>query len=223
MRTINIKNIYHIYKQHVLSVLLLLSFCDFVGAKKGELAEQAVQQQQELVEKYGLVDNQWWLDQCHHLIEQMQLSKFSKCLIIDAEFANAYSLAHGVLILTKGLLLNINNNDQLAYIMAHEHAHLSLEHHQQAMQMVKNPPTFFTKSRLKKFYRKMEQQADEAADEMLTANHKDAKQIHHYLIRIDRSMKESSSDHKKLNQRIQRYNLPQELIDDQWQSMQNNE
>ncbi len=220
MRIINIKNILHTYIQHVLIAILLLSFYHWVDAQPNDLFKQAALQQQKMIEKYGLVDHPWWQQQCDHLIDQMQLNRFDDCLIIGADFANAYSLAHGVLLLTKGLLLNINNSDQLAHIMAHEHAHLELNHHQQAMEMVNNPPTFFTKSRLKKFYRKIEHEADEVADEKLDAQQKDAKQIHHYLIRIESQIQESSSDHQKISQRIVRKNLPPEWIDEQWQSAQ---
>ncbi len=216
MRTINIKNIRQTYIHHVLTGLLLLSFAGFLQSQPNELFTQAIQQQTKLVEKFGLVENKWWQDRCDQLIAQMTLSGFNRCLMVDADFANAYSLAHGVLILTKGLLLNINNNDQLAHIMAHEHAHLALKHHYLALQMVKNPPTFFTKSRLKKFYRKIEQEADQQADIVLMAHGKDPKQIHHYLLRIEHNTEEHSNDHQKLKNRIQRNNLPDEVIETFW-------
>lgn len=188
----------------------------FAQNQSNELLAQAEQQQTKLVAEFGLSKNQWWLDQCDQLIAEMALSKFNQCLIVNADFSNAYSFAHGVLVLTQNLMQNINNSDQLAHIMAHEHAHLVLNHHQKAMIMVKNPPTFFTKSRLKKFYRKLELEADQAATELLLELNRDAKQIHYYLMRVKPLMDESTNDHEKLNDRIQHNDLPAEKIDSEW-------
>jgi hypothetical protein len=181
-----------------------------------QLIENAQKQQQKLIDKYGLLDQPQWLKSCQSLIQQMSLKQFEECQILDADYPNAYSLAHGVVMLTKGLLENIRNDDQLAHILAHEHAHLVLKHHQQAQAMVMNPPKLFTKSRIKKFYRGIEQAADDAADELLIRHHRDPKQIHHYLIRIATQIKESSADHEKLKDRIQSKQLPEEKIEPHW-------
>jgi len=210
----------HRYIQYGLILLLLQSSAVLSQNQSDVLITEAKQQQAKLIDQFGLSKNQWWLDQCHQLIAEMSLFEFKDCIIIDADFPNAYSLAHGSLILTKGLMKNLNNSDQLAHVMAHEHAHLTMNHHQQAMQMVKNPPTFFTKSRLKKFYRQIEQQADIQSDEVLMAHGKDPKQIHHYLLRLENSMDEASNDHEKIQARIQRRDLPKEVIDVQWQQQQ---
>ncbi len=218
MRTINIKNIRHTYIHHVLAALLLLSFVVLSKNQPTKLLNLAEQQQQKLVEKFGLLENQKWLKRCDQLMTTLSLSEFNQCFIIDADFANAYSLANGVLILTKGLMQNIKNDDQLAHIMSHEHAHLVLNHHHQAMQMVNNPPTFFTKSRLKKFYRQLESAADQAATERMLELKRDPLQIHHYLLRIEKNSKEDSSDHQKIKDRIQRNDLPDEVLETFWLS-----
>lgn len=201
---------------YVLLGLLLLGGGVSAKDTDQQLIENALKQQQKLIDKYGLLDQPQWLKSCESLIQQMSLKQFEQCQILDADYPNAYSLAHGVVMLTKGLLENIRNDDQLAHILAHEHAHLVLKHHQQAQAMVMNPPKLFTKSRIKKFYRGIEQAADDAADELLTRHHRDPKQIHHYLIRIAVQIKESSADHEKLKYRIQRKQLPAEKVEPHW-------
>lgn len=221
MRAIIIKNTRVSYIKYVLSCILLLG-AGFSLAKESDelqaaLVQDAKKQQQLLVEKHGLSQQAKWLSECQVMINKLGLEKFQSCVVLAADFANAYSLAHGVVILTEGLLANINNDDQLAHVLAHEHAHLALKHHQQAQQMVLNPPVFFTKSRLKKFYRQIEQDADQAANELLVKQQMDHLQIHHYLLRIEPTLAERSADHEKLTNRIQRKNLPPEKFDPWWQ------
>ncbi|VAW46819.1 hypothetical protein MNBD_GAMMA02-299 [hydrothermal vent metagenome] len=220
MRKVNIKNIHHSQFYYALSVLLLLS-CSSLAAKQTDkinsaLLENAQLQQQKLIDAHGLSQHSDWQKRCLEMITTLELKRFEHCLILKASFANAYSLAHGSVILTEGLLQNINNDDQLAHILAHEHAHLNLSHHQQAQKMVKNPPKLFTKARIKKFYRKIEREADQAADDTLMKQQRDRLQIHHYLLRIEQNTEEYSNDHQKLKHRIQRNNLPVEVIETFW-------
>jgi len=222
MRVINIKIFNHHWPYNVFFVVLLLYCTSLIAMQNYEtdsrLIENAQQQQDKLIESYGLSQYQPWLDKCQTLINILELQQFERCLIIKATFANAYSLAHGSVILTEGLLQNINNDDQLAHVLVHEHAHLHLKHHQQAQQLINNPPKLFTKSRIKKFYRRIEQQADLTADDELIKQQRDPLQIHHYLLRIEKNTKEHSNDHQKLKHRIQRNNLPVEVIEAFWGS-----
>ena len=220
MRAINIK-IFHLPQLYYVFALLLLLIGTGIAAnrthqKTSTLPENAERQQQKLIEAYGLSQHPAWQEKCDAMLAALGLVEFTQCLIIKASFANAYSLAHGTVILTEGLLQNINNDDQLAHILAHEHAHLKLNHHQQAEQMINNPPKLFTKSRIKKFYRDIELQADQAADELLIRLQRDPLQINHYLLRIEQTTKEHSNDHPKLKQRIQRNDLTDEVIESFW-------
>ncbi len=221
MRAIFIKNTSVSYFNYVLSGILLLlatlSLAKESNDPTSALVQDAEKQQRLLLEKYGISQHPQWTAKCQSMIELLQLVEFKSCQVLAADYANAYSLANGVVLLTEGLLGNINNNDQLAHVLAHEHAHLSLKHHQQAQQMVNNPPVFFTKSRMKKFYRQMEQDADLAANELLIKHQLDPLQIHHYLLRIEKTTTERSADHEKLKNRIQRKNLSPEHIDPWWQ------
>ncbi len=220
MRAINIKNIHHSQLYYVFAVLLLLMSTSIAAnrthQKTSTLPENAERQQLKLIETYGLSQHPAWQEKCDAIVAALKLIEFTQCLIIKASFANAYSLAHGTVILTEGLLQNINNDDQLAHILAHEHAHLKLNHHQQAEQLINNPPKLFTKSRIKKFYRDIEQQADQAADELLVRLQRDPLQINHYLLRIEQTTKEHSNDHPKLKHRIQRNGLPNEVLESFW-------
>lgn len=201
---------------NALLLFLLLSSEAFANDSDVELMREAQKQQQKLLDQYGLVENKQWQQSCDVLIETLVLKQFSQCQIIGAEFPNAYSLAHGVVILTQGLFINIRNDDQLAHVLAHEHAHMMLNHHRQAMQMVMNPPKLFTKSRIRKFYRQIEREADEEADKILMQHNFDPKQVHHYLIRIAELIDESSNDHEKLENRIQKRGLPVEKLQIEW-------
>ena len=220
MRTIIIKNIRHLYLLYVLSALLLqgsvIMAANINDKSRQQLLENAQTQQQKLINTYGLSLHSKWHEKCHQLIESLELLQFNQCLVIKASFANAYSLAHGTVILTENLLKNINNDDQLGHILAHEHAHLELNHHQQTQQLLNKPPKLFTKSRVKQFYRNIEQQADQSADELLKAHQFDWLQIHHYLLRIEQNTIERSNDHQKFKQRIHRNGLPAEKFESFW-------
>lgn len=220
MRAINIKNIHHSQLYYVFALLLLLIGTSIAAnrthQKNSTLPENAERQQQKLIDAYGLSQRLVWQEKCDAMIATLELTQFERCLIIKAPFANAYSLAHNNVILTVGLLKNISNDDQLAHILAHEHAHLKLNHHQQAEQLVNNPPKLFTKSRIKKFYRDIEQQADQVADELLIRLQRDPLQINHYLLRIEQTTKEHSNDHPKMKQRIKRNDLPDEVVELFW-------
>lgn len=222
LRAIIIKNYHHSLLNHVFTLVLLLSSSCIVAKKTAnahsKLIQNAVQQQQKLIESYGLSSQTKWQEKCQQLLKEMALIEFKQCLVIKAPFVNAYSLAHGSVLLTAGLLEQINNDNQLAHILAHEHAHMSLNHHQQIQQLLQNPPKLFTKSRVKKFYRHLEQLADEAANELLIQQRRDPLQIHHYLLRIETNSKEHSSDHPKLKDRIQRTDLPCEVKEAFWTS-----
>ncbi len=216
----NIKNIQLIYIYYVLFGLLLLDPLTVLAQKQldtEQLFHSAQTQEVQLIEKYSLLEQPVWQQKCTELIAELNLTQFEQCLLINAKFANAYSLAHGHVILTKGLLQNIRNDDQLAHVLAHEHAHLKLKHHQQVQQLLNKPPVFFTKSRIKKFYRQIEKQADIEADELLLQVNRDPLQVQHYLLRIKSHGDEQSSDHQKLKHRIKKTDLPVELVEDFWQ------
>lgn len=202
----------------MLLALLLQSTQASAESVKEKLIAQANQQQQQLIQRYGLSDNQAATQACNDLIAQLALRQFKSCQIIQASFANAFSAANGRLILTEGLLQELRNPDQLAHILAHEYAHLLLQHHQQAHELVNNPPVFFTKSRIKKFYRKIELEADDWANQHLPKHGFDAAQIHHYLLRLANTSKEHSDDHLPLSKRIKKHGLPPEKTAAVWLS-----
>lgn len=220
MRAINIKNIHITHPYYVLIGFLLLCFASLadnqVVSQSAKLLASAQHQQQKLIDDYALSQQPKWQKKCRSLMGALQLNLFKKCLIIQAPFANAYALANGNVVLTEMLLQNINNDDQLAHILAHEHAHLRLNHFQQTQQLLNNPPKLFTKSRIKKFYRNLEQQADQAADQKLLQLARDPLQIHHYLLRTEQQNDEHSNDHQQLKHRIHRNGLPAEVVESFW-------
>lgn len=203
--------------------LMLLFFFAICQAQDDTLSQRlltdAAAQQKQLLARHGLHPDPRWQRRCQQLIADLSLVRFTACEVLAAEHANAYALANGVVLLTRGLLSQIRNDHQLAHVLAHEHAHLLLGHHLKAAQKVLDPPTFFTKSRLKKFYRQLEQDADQAADEWLLQQHMDPAQIHHYYLRIEPLLRDKKSDHDKLADRIQRSALPPEIFDEWWQTV----
>ncbi len=206
----------HCYIYYVLIALLLQPALGLGQTVDADLRQHATKQQQQLINQYGLSQNLHATTVCNQLMTELELIAFESCQIIQAPFANAYSTANGELILTEGLLTALRNPDQLAHILAHEYAHLHLKHHRRAYDMVKDPPVFFTKSRIKKFYRQIESAADDWADQHLPLHGFDPLQINHYLIRITQTAPEKSNDHEPLSDRIKRHNLPKEVVAADW-------
>jgi|GEM_PF-2301594 len=224
MRAINIKKFHRLICYHVyLGLLLQLMSPEVIGEelKSGaSLPQQAQQQVQQLVDKHGELSGSGWHRRCQSWVTRLALTRFQRCVIIDAPFANAYASAAGDLVLTRGLLEHINNDHQLAHILAHEHAHLLLNHHQQTQAMLADPPVFFTKTKIKKFYRKLEQQADDAAHKTLVEIQLDPSQINHLWQRLAQTTSEHSHTHTRLKQRQQSGELHPEMIDPWWQQPQ---
>ena len=224
MRAINIKKIHRLICYHVyLGLLLQLASPEVISVepKSGaSLPQQARQQVQQLITEHGVLADSGWYRRCQTWVERLALTQFKRCLIINAPFANAYASAAGDLVLTRGLLKHINNDHQLAHILAHEHAHLLLDHHQQTQVMLADPPVFFTKTKIKKFYRQLEQQADDAAHDTLVENQLDPSQINHLWQRLAQITSEHGRTHASLKQRQQSGELQPEMIDSWWQQPQ---
>ena len=180
------------------------------------LSTQAQQQQQALIERHGRNCSTTWHQRCADMLLDLDLNQIKHCIIINSERANAYALANGNLILTQGLIQATRNPDQLAHVLAHEHAHLVLNHHQQTAELLQNPPTFFTKTKIKKHHRRIELAADAHADAHLLKHQMDPKQINHYLLRLDPDTQKRSVSHPRLSQRLDATNLPSEEIDPEW-------
>jgi predicted Zn-dependent protease len=59
-------------------------------------------------------------------------------LVIDSDEPNAFSLGEGIIVITKGLILEINTEAELAAIIAHEMAHHLLGHCRDALTATAN-------------------------------------------------------------------------------------
>mgnify|MGYP003715523299 CR=1 FL=1 len=81
-------------------------------------------------------------------------------------------------------------------------------------------PTAFRKTKIKKFYRKLEQQADDAAHDTLVENQLDPSQVNHLWQRLAQTTSERSHTHTRLIQRQQSGELHPEMIDPWWQQPQ---
>lgn len=54
--------------------------------------------------------------------------------VLDIDAVNAFATPGGYIFVTKGLLLNLRNEDELAAVLAHEIAHVMQQHHLKALQ-----------------------------------------------------------------------------------------
>ncbi len=89
----------------------------------------------ELVKKDKFIDDDSLKAFLHGIIKKINYNNSIKVprriLVLRSELVNAYSLGEGTLIVSNGLLSQIDNEQQLAFIIAHEMAHWELDHFKQ--------------------------------------------------------------------------------------------
>jgi len=82
---------------------------------------------------YGLFDNNEWNDLVRN-VGQYLISRTTcydiefKFFIINVEEANAYAFPGGIVFITKGMLVRLENEDELACVLAHEIIHVLKKH-----------------------------------------------------------------------------------------------
>lgn len=54
--------------------------------------------------------------------------------LIESDHVNAFALPGGVILVTRGMARLINNEDELAYVLSHEIAHVARKHHYKVVQ-----------------------------------------------------------------------------------------
>ncbi len=184
-----------------LYVLLGLLLHIFINDAQADTASDAKSQRHNLIQKHGLYESPQWQQRCQQVTEQLKLT--AHCQLLNHSAPNAYAFADGVIMINQGLLKMIKNPDQMAHILAHEQAHLTLQHHQELAQFIRKPPLLFPKKKLKKLRHQQELAADDWANDHLVRHQFDPRQIHHLWQQLLTQEKTNrSSDHPALAERI---------------------
>lgn len=115
----------------IICVLFLL--CPQNGYTRGNLENvlgEAIKEA--LALQYGFIDNPLikdWVNMICNKLSQSANVEVSPC-ILDTEEINAYATFGNFIFVTKGLLQIVESEDELACVLAHEIAHLKLQHPQ---------------------------------------------------------------------------------------------
>ena len=86
----------------------------------------------DLVKREKFIDDDSLKAFLHSIIKKINYNNNIKVprriLVLRSDLVNAYSLGEGTLIVSNGLLSQVDNEEQLAFIIAHEMAHWELDH-----------------------------------------------------------------------------------------------
>lgn len=199
----------------IVSVFVLLNSMIVLSKDSQDISEL----EQQLLDKYRLVQSARFKEDCVSLVKSLQLKKINDCFLLESEDINAFVLNNGHVYFTSAVFDFLNNRDQWASIIAHENAHLVLDHYSKRVEKINKPDLFFTKSRLKKFIKKQELEADEWAESHLLMHQFDPHQVRFFLLRVEKKLgKKRSKFHLKINKRIHKNNTIREEIDNDFKS-----
>ena len=182
------------------------------------LAEATKKQEKALLEKHRTLSSHWLEKSCLQLAQELEFNKINQCNFIESSQINAYVLANGHVYFTLSLMHQIKNKHQWAAIIAHENAHLELDHYIKTLEKYQNPDLFFPKSKIKKMMREHEKQADDWSSNKLKEKGFDDEQIYFFLKRVE-SIKgnQKSNSHIQLSKRIKKSDnfeiIDEDLID----------
>jgi len=194
--------------------LLLFSTQLIAQTDEQNLADWTKNNEQHLIEKYKIIQSDWFEKGCLLLAKKMQFNKLDECKLFQSEHINAYVFDNGHVYFSLALMQQIRNKHQWASILAHENAHIELHHYLKSLKKIKNPGVFFPQSKIKKTLKKHEQQADQWAQQKLNQFGFDATQIYYFLQRVENIKGNiKSHTHSKLSKRIKKTDI--EEIKDQ--------
>lgn len=183
----------------VFFIMLLLMSWPLEAKDNAEILEETTRlQEKALLDKYNIIVTPSLEKSCMEMARNMQFDKINSCNIINSNQINAYVLANGHVYFSLAMMQQINNKHQWAAILAHENAHLELNHYIKTLEKYQNPGLFFPKSKIKKMMRKHEIQADDWSDNRLQNYGYDAEQIYFFMQRVIKI-----KGNKKTNSHIQ--------------------
>jgi len=171
------------------------------------LAETTKLQEQTLLRNYSILPSPNLEKYCLQLTQVMQFQRINQCHIIKTEHINAYVLANGHVYFSLGMMKQIKNQHQWAAILAHENAHLELNHYLKMLEKYQNPGVFFPKSKIKKMHKLHEKQADDWSHKKLTQYGFDPNQIYYFMQRVNqKNGNKKTYSHIKPSKRIKKNN-----------------
>jgi hypothetical protein len=127
--------------------------------------------------------------------------------LFQSEHINAYVFDNGHVYISTAMLKLINNKHQLASILAHEYAHIELQHYLKTLYKVKKPGIFFPKKIVNILLKNLEHEADDWSRNQLKIFGFDYQQINHFLRRVQNIKgNNKNNQHLKLSKRIKATN-----------------
>jgi len=191
-------------KTYIIAFLLIVFSCNLVAqTDEQQLKEWTLKNETNLLEKYTTVQSEWFVQECLNLANSMQLDAINTCQLFQSEHINAYVFDNGHVYISTAMLKLIKNKHQLASILAHEYAHIELQHYLKTIKKMKNPGVFFPKKRVNKLLKKHEQEADDWSRNQLKIFGLDYQQINYFLRRVQNIKgNHKNNQHLKLSKRI---------------------
>ena len=165
-----------------------------------------------LIQKYPIIQSKWFETECLKLAHNLQFKHINKCQVFNSEIINAYVFNDGHVYFSLGMMQQINNRQQWAAVLAHENAHVVLQHYLKMLRKLKKPGVFFPKSKIKKMMKQHEVEADMWSEQQLIANNMDYSQISYFFERVKTLKAKGKSTHLKLSKRI-KHTKYSEIID----------
>jgi hypothetical protein len=183
--------------------LIILSISLYAKTDEQQLKEWTIENEKKLLEENPIVKSDWFEKECLKLAKIMQLDAINTCQLFQSEHINAYVFDNGHVYFSTAMLQLINNEHQLASILAHEYAHIEFQHYIKTLKKIKKPGIFFPKKRINKLLKKHEKEADKWSESRLKKFGFNPQQINYFLQRVRiLTPKKSSNHHLKLSKRI---------------------
>lgn len=176
------------------------------------LLKMAKDIERQLFSRYSLINSVYFESICLGIAKEFNIKNLKSCRLIQAPYDNAYALANGQVYITVPLLKKTRNIHQLAHILAHEWAHLALQHHVKLADKYANPGFFFPKSAIKKMRKKHELEADIWAEKKLLEHRYQIEQIDFLFSRIQKN----NPHNYQLKSRHTNKDLKKEVHDPEW-------
>lgn len=200
---------------HAILFFSLFSFSSQLWAQSevSQLQEWTEENEKMLQEKYHLIKSDWFEQQCLALVNKLEFNKIYQCQLFKSDSINAYVFDNGHVYFSHTMFKMFVNKHQWASVLAHENAHIELQHYLKVLKKMQNPGVFFPKRKIKKMLEKHEQEADDWAYQKLVEFNMDPTQISYFLKRVSKlKMVKVNNTHHKINKRI-RDSINHEMID----------
>ena len=186
----------------------------FGQAEQQQLLEWTQENESNLIEQYPIVHSKWFEKACLDLTKVLQFKEIVTCQLFDSKQINAYVFNNGHVYFSTALMKLIRNKHQWASILAHENAHIELQHYLKTVRKINHPGFFFPKKRIKKLLKKHEKEADDWSEKQLKKMGFYPRQIGFFLKRVQNNKNiKTKNQHLKISKRIHKSTFD-EIIDE---------